>query len=382
MINMKIVYCIYQLGFDGGVERVLTSKVNYLKSHGYDVSIVTCDYDGRPTAYGIDPSIPITNFGLKYAEDFAVPLHKRIINTVRKMKVHKRLMEDYLMRERPDIVVTTHLVETSFLPNIKDGSKKVLELHASSQMYIQEKHPKPYSLHSLLVKCYEWRDMYNLSKFDAVGCLTEEDYILRGKPRNMYVIPNPIPFDPIGQSKLEDKVVLAVGRLAHEKNFASLIDVWSSIAHKYPDWKLRIVGGGYLAGALEEQIHKLGLESSVELLPFDKNIQSRYLGASIYTMTSVFEGMPMTLIEAQAMGLPIISYTCPCGPRDVVTHGETGYLVALGDKADFAKHLELLIDDVELRKRMGRAAVVSSQRYNIESVMSQWKELFRRLVTK
>lgn len=377
---MKIVYCVYELGVGGGIERVLTSRVNYLKAQGYDISILTCDYNGRPTAYGIDPSIPITNFGINYAEDFCVPLHKRIINTIRKMRIHKKMMTEYLMRERPDIVVTTQLVETSFLPSIGDGSKKVQELHGSYLMYRQEKKPKPFTLHSLLVHSYSWRDAYFLRKFDAVGCLTEEDYTLRGKPRNMYVIPNAIPFTPIGQATLDDKIILAVGRFTSQKDFASLIEIWHSVAHKYPQWKLRIVGEGYLQDTLEKQIQRLKLSSSIELLPFDKDIQAYYLGASIYAMTSRFEGMPMTLIEAQSLGLPIVSYSCPCGPRDIITQGETGYIVTPGDKADFAGKLEQLIEDAELRKRMGASAVVASNRYNIGSVMTQWEDLFRKLV--
>lgn len=377
---MKIVYCIYQLGVGGGVERVLTSKVNYLVSQGHQVSILTCDYDGRPTAYGIDPSIPITNFGIDYAADFHVPLHKRALNTLRKMREHKRKMTEYLLGERPDIVVTTHLVETSFLPSIKDGSKKVLELHSSSLMYRQEKKPKPYSLHSLVVRAYELRDRIKLSRFDAVGCLTHEDYELRGKPSNMYVIPNPLPFAAQGQSTLESKVVLAVGRMTEQKDFASLVDIWSLIAGKYPDWRLRIVGGGYLHSALEAQIERLGLGANIELLPADNNIQPYYLGASIFTMTSTFEGMPMTLLEAQTLGLPIVSYTCPCGPRDIVQEGKTGHLIPLGDKQRFAERLSELIEDEELRQTMGRAASTAATRYQLEPVMQAWLGLFKQLL--
>lgn len=377
---MKIVYCIYQLGVGGGVERVLTSKVNYLVSQGHQVSILTCDYDGRPTAYGIDPSIPITNFGLDYATDFHVPLHKRALNTLCKMREHKRKMTEYLLRERPDIVVTTHLVETSFLPSIKDGSKKVLELHGSMLMYRQEKNPKPYSLHSLVVRAYELRDRVNLSRFDAVGCLTHEDYALRGKPSNMHVIPNPLPFEAQGQSTLESKVVLAVGRFSKEKNFASLIDIWALIADKYPEWRLRIVGGGYLHSALEAQVERLGLGGSVELLPADNNIQPYYLGASVFALTSVYEGFGLVLIEAMTSGLPIVSYACPCGPRDIVAEGETGYLVSLGNKELFAERLSRLIEDEQQRQTMGRAATTAATRYQLEPIMQAWLGLFKQLL--
>ncbi|MDY5858192.1 MAG: glycosyltransferase family 4 protein [Porphyromonas sp.] len=378
---MKIVYCVYELGVGGGIERVLTSKVNYLVSQGHQVSILTCDYDGRPTAYGIDPRIPITNFDIDYASDYQVPLHKRITNTLSKMRVHKRKMTEYLMRERPDIVVATQIVETSFLPSIKDGSKKVLELHGSQLMYRQEKNPKPYSLRSLLVRIYELRDRFYLSRFDAVGCLTHEDCELRGKPSNMHVIPNPLPFVATAQAQLEDKVVLAVGRMTSQKDFSSLINIWASIAGKYPEWRLRIVGEGYLYSALKALVERLGLGASVELLPADLNIQPYYLGASMFAMTSTFEGMPMTLLEAQSMGLPIISYTCPCGPSDIVEEGKTGYLVSPGDKALFAERLSQLIENEELRRSMGTEAQKAAQRYRLELVMESWVALFKQLIS-
>lgn len=377
---MKIVYCIYQLGVGGGVERVLTSKVNWLVEHGHEVEIVTCDYDGRPSTYGIDPRIKVTDFGIDYAADFRVPLWKRGLNTWSKMRRHKRLMRDYLTVSRPDIVVTTHLVEMSFLPSLRDGSKKVLELHASALMYQKEKSPSPYSLRQLLVKLYEWRDRYNLSRFDAVGCLTEEDMELRGKPSNHHVIPNPMPFEPIGQSNLDNKVVLAMGRFGVQKDFPALIDIWSKVASQHPDWCLRIVGDGPDRQGLEAQAASLGLTRCVHILPYTSDVQAQYLSADIYAMTSRFEGFGMVLIEAMSLGVPVVSYSCPCGPRDIITDGGDGYLIPPGDQVAFAQRLSQLISDTDLRQRMGQAALSSTKRYTLDSVMQQWTELFTSLV--
>ncbi len=377
---MKIAYCIYQMGVGGGIERVTTSKINWLVAHGHEVMILACDYDGRPAFYGLDPSVKILNAAIYYAEDFAKPLHKRISCTLSRMHQHKLWTKEILMRERFDIVVTTHVLETSFLPSIADGSRKVLELHNSVEAYQREKQPKKWSLHQLLVKCYEWRDRYNLGRFDAVGCLTQEDYALRGMPKNMVVIPNPLPFEHIASHDLRrEKVILAMGRMAKQKNFLELLDIWQMIRHRFPDWTLRLVGHGDEQDAIFSKIKQLNMEAQVEVYPFSTDVISHYQSASIYVMTSLFEGMPMTLLEAQACALPIVSYACPCGPRDIITDGEDGFLISQGDTKLFAECLVQLMSDEDLRQRMGAQAYESSRRFTQDNVMNQWVDLFERI---
>ena len=96
-------------------------------------------------------------------------------------------------------------------------------------------------------------------------------------------------------------------------------------------------------------------------------------------MTSRYEGLPMVLLEAQQMGLPIVSFACPCGPRDVITDGRDGFLIALGDEERFVAGLSRLMSDEELRPRMGAEARQASRRYTVDQVMAQWIELFEGL---
>ena len=105
-----------------------------------------------------------------------------------------------------------------------------------------------------------------------------------------------------------------------------------------------------------------------------------YNGASLVAMSSRYEGLPMILVEAQAFGLPIVSFDCKCGPADVVEDSITGYLVPEGDIKALAQRLETVIIDDELRKRMGVAARKASERYSVERVMSQWCKLFETIV--
>lgn len=372
---MKIAYCVYQIGWGGGIERVLTTKVNWLVERGHEVVILVCLQDGRPSLYGIDPRVRMLNADIHYGEDFDKPLHKRILHTWARMRQHKRWMREILMRERFDVVVTTHMVETSFLPSIKDGSKKVLELHTSALSYQREKQPPRWSLRQLLVKCYEWRDRYNFTRFDAVGCLTHEDYALRGKPKNMVVIPNPLPFERSPLPTSRDKIVLAVGRFSKEKNFLELLDIWYKARENNPLWKLWIVGDGPQRAAMVNKVISLGMADQVEILPYTHEILSYYQRASIYAMTSLFEGMPTALLEAQACALPIVSYACPCGPRDIVTDGQDGYLVSSEDRELFTQRLISLMSDEKLRECMGQEAYARVEKYSVNNVMSLWSSV-------
>ena len=219
-------------------------------------------------------------------------------------------------------------------------------------------------------------------RFDRLVVLTEEDKTYCSHCPTTSVIPNPITTPSLEVSPLSDKVILAVGRLDNQKNFPELIDIWALIAKDYPDWKLRIVGEGYTDVRILKKVKEHGLEEQFELCPFTKEIQKHYLSASIYAMTSAFEGLPLVLVEAESMGLPLVSYACPCGPRDIIQDGQDGFLVEPGDKETFAARLRQLIEDEELRRRMGQAAKINSQRFSLENVMKQWVDLFAELTAE
>lgn len=377
---MKIVYCIYSMGVGGGVERVTTTKVNALVQQGHEVVVLTTDYKGQPTSYGLDKSVKIIDFGLGYAEDFNVPIWTRLFRTISKMKRHKKAMSAFLFDYRPDIVVTTHPVETAFLPFIKDGSKKVLEYHGSKFIYRMERSAKSIlSLRGLLARIYEQRDACISRNFDAVILLTKEDYDSRGKRKNMYVIPNPLSFEIQESADLSSPIVLAMGRHTEQKDFFSLVDIWEMVCDKFPDWKLRIVGDGYLKNSLICYVQRKKLGNSISIENGTSEVVPIYLNASIFAMTSKFEGLPMTLLEAQSVGLPIVSYACPCGPRDLLKDSENGFLVAPSNKVEFSSRLETLMRDESLRREMGARAKKDSSRYHLEHIMGLWIKLFKYL---
>ena len=392
---MKIAYCLFGTYSAGGLERVTAVKANWLAEHGYEVYLVTSGHAGRPSYYPLHPSVKHIDLGLCYEVPGAISRFEAYRRNLPKYRKHKELLEQLFAEIRPDIAVAAGWHEGTFLYQIKDGSKKIIEHHiwrnanfALYSLYLKQMSHVTLLRRvksGLLVLWNRWltykQGRYD-QKFDRLVVLTEEDKTYCTHCPTTSVIPNPITAPSSEVSPLSDKVILAVGRLDNQKNFPGLIDIWALIAKDYPDWKLRIVGEGYTDTRILQKVKEYSLEGQFELCPFTNNVQEHYLSSSIFTMTSDFEGFGLVLVEAESMGLPLVSYACPCGPRDIIRDGQDGFLVERGDMKTFAARLRQLIEDEELRRRMGQAAKVNSQRFSLDNVMKQWEALFAELTTE
>ncbi|WP_455516406.1 glycosyltransferase family 4 protein [Porphyromonas sp.] len=392
---MKIVYCLFGVYSTGGIERVTTVKANWLAEHGYEVYLVTTGHAGHPPYYPLHPSIKHIDLGLCYEVQGAISRFEAFRRNLPKHCKHKELLEELFAEIRPDIAVAAGWHEGEFLYQIKDGSKKIIEHHIwrNANFALHSLYLKQMSHVTLLRRVKSgllmlWNRWLTYKQgrydrqFDRLVVLTEEDKTYCTHCPTTTVIPNPITATSEALSSLDGKVILSVGRLDNQKNFPELIDIWALIAQDYPDWKLRIVGEGYTDVRIIKKVKEYGLEEQFELCPFTKEVQKHYLSASVYAMTSAFEGLPLVLVEAESMGLPVVSYACPCGPRDIIRDGQDGFLVEPGDKETFAARLRQLIEDEELRRRMGQAAKVNSQRFSLDNVMKQWEDLFAELTAK
>ena len=392
---MKIAYCLFGTYSAGGLERVTAVKANWLAEHGYEVYLVTSGHAGRPSYYPLHPSVKHIDLGLCYEVPGAISRFEAYRRNLPKYRKHKELLEQLFAEIRPDIAVAAGWHEGTFLYQLKDGSKKIIEHHiwrnanfALYSLYLKQMSHVTLLRRvksGLLVLWNRWltykQGRYD-QKFDRLVVLTEEDKTYCTHCPTTSVIPNPITAPSSEVSPLSDKVILAVGRLDNQKNFPGLIDIWALIAKDYPDWKLRIVGEGYTDTRILQKVKEYSLEGQFELCPFTNNVQEHYLSSSIFTTTSDFEGFGLVLVEAESMGLPLVSYACPCGPRDIIRDGQDGFLVERGDMKTFAARLRQLIEDEELRRRMGQAAKVNSQRFSLDNVMKQWEALFAELTTE
>ena len=374
---MKILYNIAGTCHSGGMERVLANKANWFVQHGYDVVIVTTDQRGERPFFALDERIKCYDLGINYEENNGAGFLNKLLNYPAKQRKHKRLLREVLIKETPDVTISMFCNDVSFIAGLKEGGKKILESHFGKQKRLQ------YGRKGLWRLADIWRtrqDERLVRRFDRFVVLTEEDKAYWGDVPGMMVIPNAKTYTPEKSALLENKKVIAVGRYTHQKGFERLIEAWRLISDKTQGWTLDIIGDGEERGALQGLINAYDLGKSVTLVKPTTDMPAVYNAASLVAMSSRYEGLPMILVEAQAFGLPIVSFDCKCGPADVVEDGVTGYLVPEGNVKALAQRLESVMLDDDLRKRMGAAAREASERYSVERVMSQWCKLFETIV--
>lgn len=373
---MKIIYCIACTCHSGGMERVLANKANYLARHGYEVVIVTTDQQGLPPFFPLAEQIRCIDLGINYEENNGKPFANKLLHYPLKQYRHQKRLAAILKREKPDITVSMFCNDAGFITRINDGSKKVLEIHFSKFKRLQYNRKGLWRLADL------WRskqDEKTVRRFDKFVVLTEEDKGYWGNLPNITVIPNANTFATSQAAALENKKVIAIGRYTYQKGFERLIEAWNILSPGFPGWKLDIIGNGEERDKLQDLIHAYHLDGQVTLVSPTKSIDKVYLDASVLVMSSRYEGLPMVLLEAQAFGLPIVSFACKCGPKDIVANGETGFLVEENDIEGLARQLVKVMKDKNLRKQMGRKAKEASLRYAEDAVMAKWTALFDSL---
>ncbi len=379
---MKIVYCIRATYNPGGMERVLLNKVSWLvKRMGWDVTIATTDQQGRQPFYPFPEEVRMVDLGIDYADDNDKNVFKKIVGYLRRRRIHKERLTALLMREKADIVVSLYPSESSFIPDIKDGSRKVLELHFCKFFRLQ------YGRGGLLGLIDRWRtrqDERIARKFDRFVVLTEEDKGYWGEMPNITVIPNAAVFVKNKRSDLTVKKVIAAGRLDYQKGFDRLIQAWEMVQRdgKFADWILNIFGQGEWHDMLEDMIVGKGLCDSLYINKPTNGIWDEYVNSSILVMTSNYEGFGMVLVEAMACGVPTIAFDCKCGPRDIIDHGKNGLLVPDGDISGLAEAMMRLMADEEERRAMSRNALKVVDTYSEEAVMAKWIALFSNLIQR
>jgi glycosyltransferase involved in cell wall biosynthesis len=216
---------------------------------------------------------------------------------------------------------------------------------------------------------------------DAFAVLTEgarEDYDrhLGGKVK-LVRIPNSA--RELGElANLDAKRVLAAGRLTRQKGFDWLIPAWAQVEEKHPDWKLRICGEGNWRERLEAQVAEHGLKN-IELPGSCPDMADQMSNASIYALSSRFEGFPLILCEAMSKGMAPVAFDCPTGPAEMIRDAENGLIVPLGDIDAFAAGLLRMIEDDELRHRCGKGAAETGRNFKMDAIGPMWDELFREL---
>ncbi|GAA2908169.1 hypothetical protein GCM10020221_00330 [Streptomyces thioluteus] len=218
-------------------------------------------------------------------------------------------------------------------------------------------------------------------RLDAVTTVTEADArtyrkLMRLPGVRIEAVPNSVPAPAVAPADSSGKWVIAAGRLAPAKRYDVLVKSFAKVVAERPDWRLRIYGAGTEKAKLRALVDKLGLYNHVFLMGPANPLEAEWVKGSIGAVTSSLESFGMTIVEAMRCGLPVVSTDCPHGPREIITDGTDGLLVPVGKTDAIAAGLLKLIEDDELRRRMGRAALESSARFDPAEIAGRYERLF------
>ncbi len=374
---MHIVFLIDQVHTHGGIERVLSIKANYLANlTNYKISIITSEQKGKKHCYNFNSNIQFYDLGINYHRHKSYFHPKNII----KLPLHIRRLRYLIKKLMPDaIVVCSHSTDTFFVPLLFKKIPTIKEFHYSK--FIEKaRRDNPRSIFN---KWFMGYSDFIEAKYNKLIVLNKDEATYY-KSNNVEIIPNPTTFYPkLIPKKNRERIVIAAGRIAHVKGFDRLIEIWSLIKNNISDWELHIYGEGtpsYL-DMLRGKLREYGLEKQVFLKGQTNDIQGKLLNASIYAMTSHNECFPLILLEAQACGLPVISFDCPHGPRNII-QPQSGILVPNGDIKMFAQQLLGLIQNPEKLARMSIKGRENVFNYRIDEVLPLWTRMFHNLVKK
>lgn len=374
---MKIVYNLLEAVNSGGIERIVIAKANWLAEFGHDVTIITTDRKGRSPFFPINDKIRSIDLGINYRDSWDSTV-KKLVMRHHLMKLHRKALYGVLEQLRPDISVSTFGNEVEFLPDIPAAGHTVAEIHFSRMFRLNECSS---GLQGLANRIHTFMDKRLAAKYDAFVCLTEEDKPAWGKLHNINVIPNFIMARRPAMAQGDSRHVIAVGRLTRQKGYERMIEAWKIVATRHPDWHLDIYGDGELKEDLIIRISRLDLSKNITIHPPCAPIEEKMAQSEFLLMTSLYEGLPMVMLEAMGCGLPVVTLDFKCGPRDIIGN-HNGIVVPGDDTGRFADAVCRLIEDRTLRDTLAANSYESAMKFTQDRIMPRWLDLFGRLIAR
>ena len=345
---MKVIFVMVSMA-GGGAERVISILANRFVKKGIETTILMTA--GDTVAYELDPAIRLVSAGGTSGGSL-----KKRLERIQKMRA--------LFRQEKDSVIISFGPGTSFWAVVAD-------LFLGHPFLISERNDPaacPYPALRNLVYRRAKRLVYQTE--DAMKCFPK---VLQEKG---CVIPNPVIEGlPLPWNSKREKTVVAVGRLEEQKNHRMLLEAFAKFHQKYPEYILHIYGKGILQDELQALSQKLGIAEAVIWEGFQKDVLNKIRSAGIYALSSDYEGISNALLEAMAIGLPVISTDCPIGgSRMCIQDGKNGLLVPCKDADRFAEAMEKLAADPEGAAAMGMKAAGIRETFSEEAVTDMWIE--------
>lgn len=378
---MRVVYLIRGLYNSGGMEKIIIDKANYLSEvYGYDVHIITTDNQERENFFKLSPQIKTTDLKVNFQELDNLEIPAKIIVNLKKRREYRKKLEVLLEEVKPDLVISTFGPEAYFLYKLK--YKSILELHFCKNFKVYQ--VKYFTKNKIRLMAAYLKNMYDnfiVRKYKKFVVLTNED-LGRWNSPNAVVIPNMIKSNrnSEGKNKITKKAI-AVGRLDYEKGFEDLIETWKILDNRKCELVLHIYGEGPLKSKLQKLILTNNLEEKIKLMGVRKNLDEIYLEYDFLIFTSRFEGFGMVLAEAQSKGLVVISYECPCGPKEIIRDGENGFLVEKNNISALTDKILMLTKNQEIMKKISENAIKNSHKYENSKIMPLWKKMIENIVS-
>ena len=371
---MKLLYVESSLAIHGGIERVLTDKLNWLVEDGNcEVCLITVNQGGNPLVFPLSPKVQCHDLGIMFHQVYRYKGWRRYRLMFQLHKSFRQRMAEIVNAFSPDVIVCTRLDVVPDVIKVRKDIPVVYESHSSFSSYKYERYAWAQILH--IKYCHR-----ALKKVQMIVALTEGDALeWKNVTQNVCVIPNIVHLNETNHySDCHSKSVIFVGRYSYQKDINSLLRIWEIVHRRHSDWTLHIFGGlGNQQLTFRQEIERMG--ANVIMHQPTTSIDEEYQKSSILLMTSRFEPFGLVLPEAMSCGLPVVAFNCPYGPADIISDGEDGFLIKKRDINDYVEKVCLLMENEDMRIKMGQAGVLSSQRFKASNIMPQWIQLFSQL---
>lgn len=367
--NMNIIYLTSGISNKGGIERIVISKANYLGNLGHNVSICNISSGYDSPAYTLGTNVKL----ISIKKNTTISIKQKTVEILHLKQIVQKQLEEL----NPNIIISANCALISWiLPFILRKTPKILELHFSYEG-LQLRDINLYKNNKSKIFLHNRLRHLIYPFYNKVVVLTEHDR-LKWNMKNCITIPNYSSFKQHYNTDNKKKRIIAVGRLNEQKGFDRLINAWRFVVEKHPDYKLDIYGEGKLQKDLEKQITYCNLQQTVSLKGNTSDIDKEYAISQFLVLSSIYEGLPMVILEAFNFGLPCVCFNI-AGIESIITNNYNGILIRDGDIKALGNAISGLIENPELLNKMSKNAYDCSQIYSAANVMEQWINLFEKL---